>query len=143
MDPLAQVLERERDVLETLLYRLDEAALVAADDRSRWWDRAARDVEDAATAARRTELMRAVTVLGAALELGLDPEVSLRSLAAAVDLPAREVLLDHREAMRALAAEIAAAVEHLRVAADEADTRHAVRRLHVACDLPSLRSFLR
>lgn len=130
MDSLAHVLRHEREVLETLLFRLDEAALVAAGGSGRWWGRAAMDVDAAATTARATELLRAVTAVDAALHLGLEPGASLRTLAAAAGQPDRGVLLEHRVAIRALADEIAVAVQRLQGAA-------------IACELPSLDAFLR
>ncbi|MGY2873601.1 hypothetical protein ACVW00_000791 [Marmoricola sp. URHA0025 HA25] len=143
MDSLAQVLRHERDLLETLLFRLDEAALVAAADGARWWVRAAYDVDAAATTVRRTELLRAVTAVDAALELGLEPEATLRALAAAADQPDRSVLLDHREAIRTLSAEIAGAMQRLRFAASGPHVPPEARRQGIGCELPGLEAFLR
>jgi hypothetical protein len=136
MDSLARVLTHERDLLETLLFRLEEAALVAAADRDRWWVRAVRDLDDAVLTVRRTELLRAVTALDAALEVGVEPGATLRALAAAADQPARSVLLDHRNAIRALLGEIVAAAQRLRAVVDE-------QRGYAGCDLPALEAFLR
>jgi len=132
MDSLAQVLRHERDVLETLLFRLDEAALVAAAQGDRWWERASRDVDAAVSTARSTELLRAVAALDTALQLGLEPGATLRMLAAAIGQPDRSVLLEHREAIRALTTEIGDAVDRL-----------GVRRAEIVCELPSLEAFLR
>jgi hypothetical protein len=142
MVSLARVLMHERDLLETLLFRLEEAALVVAADHDRWWGRAARDLDDAVLTVRRTELLRAIAALEASLELGAEPGATLRALAAAADQPARSVLLDHREAIRALSAEIVAAAQRLQVAGGEQHA-HVVRRPGVVCELPSLEAFLR
>jgi hypothetical protein len=143
MDSLAAVLAHERALLETLLFRLEEAALLSAADVVRWWERAARDVDDVLVTVRRTELLRAVTASGAALDLGLEPGASLRALAAAVDQPARSVLLDHRAAIRTLSTEIAVVDERLRDSAIDEELRRVVRRPGTVGSPPSLEAFLR
>jgi hypothetical protein len=143
MESLAVVLAHERALLETLLFRLEEAALLSAAEVVRWWERAARDVDDVLATVRRTELLRAVTAIGVALDVGLEPDASLRALAAAVDQPARSVLLDHRAAIRTLSTEIAAVDEQLRVSAIGEELRRVVRRPGSVGSPPSLEAFLR
>jgi hypothetical protein len=143
MDSLAVVLAHERALLETLLFRLEEAALLSAGDCARWWERAARDVDDVLAIVRRTELLRAVTASGAALDAGLEADATLRALAAVVDQPVRSVLLDHRAAIRTLSTEIAAVDELLRASAIDEELRRVVRRPGTVGSPPSLEAFLR
>jgi hypothetical protein len=143
MDSLAVVLAHERALLETLLFRLEEAALLSAEECARWWERAARDVDEVLAVVRRTELLRAVTATGAALDAGLEPGASLRALAAAVDQPARSVLLDHRAAIQTLSTEIEAVDQRLKASAIDDELRRVVRRPGTVGSPPSLEAFLR
>ena len=108
MDKLSQILWRERELLETLLFKLEEEQLVLATGRTRWLSRAAREVENVLETIRETEVLRAVVADEAAAALGLDHNPSLRSLAASVEEPWRSLLLDHDEAFPTLTHEIAA-----------------------------------
>ena len=86
MEKLSQILWRERELLETLLFKLEEEQMVLAGGRTRWLSRAAREVENVLDTIRETEILRAVAAEEAAVELGLGPNPSLRALAAEVDL---------------------------------------------------------
>jgi hypothetical protein len=108
MEKLSQILWRERELLETLLFKLEEEQLVLAAGRARWLSRAAHEVENVLETIRETEVLRAVVADEAAAELGLDHNPSLRSLAASVDEPWHSLLLDHHEAFTNLTHEIAA-----------------------------------
>ncbi|HET9419737.1 MAG TPA: flagellar export chaperone FlgN, partial [Nocardioides sp.] len=59
MERLSQVLWRERELLEELLFRLEVEQLVLASGRNRWLPAAAADVERLLHDLRRTEVMRA------------------------------------------------------------------------------------
>ena len=107
MDKLSQILWRERELLETLLFKLEEEQLVLAAGRTRWLSRAAREVENVLETMRETEVLRAVVADEAAADLGLGHNPSLRSLAASVDEPWNSLLLDHHEAFTTLTPEIA------------------------------------
>jgi hypothetical protein len=58
---------------------------------------------------RRTELLRAVQADDVAIELGLAPGATLRHLVAAAPEPWQTILDDHRRALLAATAEVAAA----------------------------------
>lgn len=106
MEDLSSVLWRERELLETLAYKLEVEQLVLAAGRSHWLAVAAREVEDVLQCIRDIEVLRAVEVEEVAEALGLDPEPSLRELAEASEEPWRSILLDHREAFTTTAAQI-------------------------------------
>lgn len=128
MENLSLILWREREVLESLHYCLEQEQLVLTNGRTRWLARAARAVEDVLTELRETELMRAVAADAAAAERGLPPNPSLEQLAEASDEPWRSILLDHREALLASTREVAelAALNRELLAAGHAATRAAL-----------------
>ena len=98
MEDLSLVLWRERELLETLLYKLEVEKLVLATHSTRWLAAAARDVELLLETVRETELLRAVAADAAAASVGVASTPSLRALAQAVDDPWRSILLDHHKA---------------------------------------------
>ena len=107
MEKLTWVLWRERELLETLLYRLELEELVMSTGRTRWLANTARDVDAAAAALRDVEVMRAVAADEAAEAAGLAPNSSLGDLIAAAPEPWRSILTDHRDTFLALTDEIA------------------------------------
>lgn len=108
MERLSQILWRERDLLELLLYRLEVEQLVLASARTVWLMRAAREVEQTLETLRETEVLRAVAADEAASIVGLPPNPSLRALAEACDEPWRTILDDHRAAFESITRQITA-----------------------------------
>lgn len=107
MDRLSQILWRERELLELLSFKLEVERVLLASGRTRWLNQATREIEDVLTTMRESELMRAVAADAAAEELGLEPNPSLGALAEAAPEPWRAILVEHRDALIALAREIA------------------------------------
>jgi hypothetical protein len=107
MDRLSQILWRERELLETLSYKLEVERLVLASGRTKWLVNATREIEDVLETLRETEVLRAVAADEAAEALGLVPNPSLTALAEAAEEPWRGILLDHRDALIGVAREIA------------------------------------
>ncbi|RZS91398.1 FlgN protein [Motilibacter rhizosphaerae] len=95
---VSSTLWRERELLELLLFKLEEEQLVLASGRSRWLARSTKEVEMVLEEVRKAELLRAVQVDAAAAELGLPSGPSLRELAEAAPEPWRGLLLEHRQA---------------------------------------------
>lgn len=108
MEKLSQILWRERELLDTLLFKLEEEQLVLAGGRNRWLMRAAREVEAVLETLRETEILRSVAADDAAAEIGLDANPSLRALAEAVEEPWHSILQDHHTAFREVTEEIMA-----------------------------------
>src|SRR5690349_21157131 len=108
---LSSILWREREMLELLLFKLDEEQLVLAAGRTRWLARATREVEMVLEEIRQTELERAIEVSRAAAELGVPSDASLRQLADAAPAPWSGLLLEHRAAFLALTDEITTLVQ--------------------------------
>jgi flagellar biosynthesis/type III secretory pathway chaperone len=105
---VSTILWRERELLELLLFKLEEEQLVLTSGRSRWLARATKEVEIVLAEIRRTELARATAVDDAGIALGLGPNPSLSALADACDEPWSGILRDHRVCFHALTAEIQA-----------------------------------
>ena len=114
MEDLSSVLWRERELLETLLFKLEVEQLVLATGRTRWLPTAAREIEEVLDAIRETELLRAVLADAVAQALGLEPNPTLQQIADASDEPWKSIWLDHRETFVSVSAEITAMAENNR-----------------------------
>jgi hypothetical protein len=114
MEDLSAVLWRERELLETLLFKLEVEQLVLATGRTRWLAPAAREIEEVLDAIRETELLRAVEADALAIELGLAPNPSLQDIADKSDEPWKSIWYDHRETFTSVTAEITAMAENNR-----------------------------
>ena len=108
---LSTVLWRARELLELLLFKLEQEQLLLAAGRSRWLAHATREVELVLDQIRTTEVMRAAYAQEAAQSLGLPADASLAQLADAAPLPWSDLLHDHRKAFMALTAEVTALAE--------------------------------
>ena len=106
MEKLSLVLWRERELLETLQYRLEVEQLVMSNGQTRWLAQAAREVEEAVDQLREMELLRAVAADEAAAAVGLPANPSLADLIEAAEEPWRSILAEHREAFAATSEEI-------------------------------------
>jgi hypothetical protein len=105
---VSSILWRERELLDLLLFKLEEEQLLLAAGRTRWLAHATREVEMVLGEMRRAELGRAVEVEAVATSLGLAPGASLRELAEAAPPPWGGILRDHRNAFLAATQEITA-----------------------------------
>jgi hypothetical protein len=128
---VSTILWRERELLELLLFKLEEEQLVLASGRSRWLARATREVEMVLAEIRRTELVRATEVQAAATALGLGPSPSLTALVDGCAEPWSGLFREHRKAFLALTAEITALAETNRdlITAGARATREAIASL--------------
>jgi hypothetical protein len=105
---LASILWREREMLELLLFKLEEEQLVLAGGRTRWLAHATREVEVVLEEIRRTEVIRAVEVQSIGTTLGLGDNPSLTDLAGSAPAPWSDLLNQHRKAFLTLTAEVSA-----------------------------------
>ena len=106
LNELSTVLWRERELLETLLFKLEEEELVLASGRTRWLGRAAREVEAVLDQIRGVELGRAIEADDAAREVGLEEGASLLDLAKAAPSPWNDLLRSHHVALTDVTAQI-------------------------------------
>lgn len=106
LNELSTVLWRERELLEMLLFKLEEEELVLASGRSRWLGRATREVEAVLDQIRGIELGRAVEADDAAREVGITEGASLMELAKAAPSPWNDLLRSHHVALTDITAQI-------------------------------------
>lgn len=114
MEELSLVLWRERELLETLLFKLESEQLVLASGRPRWVGRASDEVAEAVQRIRETEVLRVDAAARAAARLGLPVDSSLSALVDAATEPWKSILADHRSAFLQLTADVAALAERNR-----------------------------
>ena len=131
LNELSAVLWRERELLELLLFKMEEEQLLLAAGRSRWLGRATHEVEVVLQEIRKAELTRAMEVSAVGQLLGLGPDPSLRELADAAGQPWSEILDDHRRAFLTATDAIAAMAETNRelLTASSTAVREALSRL--------------
>ncbi len=103
---LSDILWRERELLEQLLFKLEVEQLFLVTGRTTRLPLATREVEEVLETFRRTELGRTMEVEEAALLLGLPSGVSLLELAQAAPAPWDVILLEHRKTFVRLTSEI-------------------------------------
>jgi transposase len=108
LSEVSNILWRERQLLELLVFKLEEEQLVLASGRTRWLSHATREVETILEEIKRVELERAMAVAGSAGELGMSDTPSLRELAAIAPAPWDGIFAEHRRALLLLAQEIEA-----------------------------------
>jgi hypothetical protein len=111
---LSNLLWRQREMLEVLLFKLEEEQLLLAAGKSRWIARATHEVEVVLEAIGKAELMRAAEVNAVALDMGLAPDTSLRELADRAPDPWGDILRDHRDKFLEVTASISELAEHNR-----------------------------
>ena len=108
---LAAVLWRQRELLERLVYRLECEQLLLAAGRTRFLGMATGEVEQLLDELAVVELQRASIADRVSVEAGIETGASLEDIAAGVQPPWTEVLLEHRQALLTLTAELSALAE--------------------------------
>ena len=108
---VSSILWRERQLLELLLFKLDQGHLLLAAGRIRWLARATAEVDRVLARIDYGEVARAVEVEAVAADLGLPSGPTLGQLAEAAPEPWKGILADHRRALLTLVGEIAALAE--------------------------------
>jgi hypothetical protein len=106
LNDVSNILWRERQLLELLVFKLEEEQLVLAAGRTRWLSHATREVETVLAEIKKVELDRAVEVEGVANELGLSSAPSLRELGELTEAPWNKIFEEHRRALLETAQEI-------------------------------------
>jgi hypothetical protein len=104
---VSDILWRERELLDVLLFKLDEERLLLADGGVRWLARATREIDLVLEQVRLTELTRAMEIDALAVELDLPPAPTLAMLAEVSPSPWGELFAAHRGALATLTREIA------------------------------------
>jgi hypothetical protein len=99
LSEVSTILWRERNLLELLLFKLEEERLVLAAGLDRWLPQATREVELVRAELQRIEGARSGAVDALAAELGLQPGRTLGEVAAAAPPPWDRLLDQHRAAV--------------------------------------------
>lgn len=106
LQALTSVLWRERQLLELLLFKLEEEQLLLTTGKTRWLSHATREVENVLEQIREVEIGRSVESDTVASLLGLEPGRSLHELAEKAPEPWDELLRAHRQAFLELTSQI-------------------------------------
>jgi hypothetical protein len=117
---VSDILWRERELLDVLLFKLETEKLLLAAGELRWLSRSTREIELVLEQLRLAEINRAIEVDALARHLGLPPESSLAALADAAPSPWGELFRAHRRAFHSLTAQIDALAESNRSSLDDA-----------------------
>lgn len=105
---LSNLLWRERELLELLVFKLEEEQLLLTAGKSRWLPQATREVEAVLARIRVSGMERAVEASAVALEWGLPEDATLRMLAERAPSDVwRDILASHLTGLSALTAQIA------------------------------------
>lgn len=115
---VSDILWRERELLDVLLFKLDQERLLLSEGGEhavRWLARASHEIDLVMEELRLAELSRAVEVDALAVDIGLNPAPALAMLAEAAPPPWNDLFAAHRAAFESL-------VRRVRAAAD--DNRH-------------------
>jgi hypothetical protein len=108
---LSRILWQQRELMELLLFKLEEQQLLLVAGRSRWMGLAAREIEHVLDRIRDFEGLRAVELEPTRRELGLTDPPTLLQLAELTGEPWSELFTSHREHLLALTAEVQALTE--------------------------------
>jgi hypothetical protein len=106
LNDVSTILWRERQLLELLVFKLEEEQLLLTTGAARWVNHASREVEIVLEQLRAAELLRAVKAEEAAGELGLGTCPGLRSLSEASPEPWSSIFARHRQAFLELTSEV-------------------------------------
>ncbi len=111
LNEFSGVLWRERQLLELLLFKLEEEQLILTSGKTQWLGHATREVESVLEQIRAAELGRAVEADAAAREVGVAEGSSLLVIAAHAPAPWRELLTEHHRAFVELTEQVNALAE--------------------------------
>jgi len=119
---LSDILWRERELLDVLVFKLESERLLLESDAVRWLSRSTREIELVLEQLRFTGVTRALEVDALAAHLGLPIHAGLAALAEAAPSPWSELFHAHRTAFRTLMTEITDLAQANRVALTDACT---------------------
>jgi transposase len=101
------LLWRERELLELMIFKLEEEHLLLTAGKSRWLEHATREVEQVMGRLRDAGLSRTVAVAALATEWDSSEDATLRELVAHAPAgPWAEILASHLQAMTELTGQI-------------------------------------
>lgn len=99
-EELTALLWRERELLDLLVFKLEEEHLILASGKTRWLEHATREVSHVVERLRATSLERTAVAVHVALRWELPEDAGLLDLADGAPAgPWQEILVDHHRAM--------------------------------------------
>lgn len=127
IEDVSEALWKERELLERLLFKLEEELALLRSGSSRWLTWGGNEIKAVLVALERAEQCRREHWSVAAAELGLPPDASLKALIERAGFPWNTILTEHQRSLNAAAREIeeAACHEHL----EGFGAQHATRAL--------------
>lgn len=106
---LSALLWREREMLELLMFKLEEEQLLLSAGRSRWLPFATREVEQVLERLKQSAFERSIEVASVALEWGCSEDATLKEIISHAPSPAwKDTFTSHLQALNELAGGIAA-----------------------------------
>ncbi|HEY8728599.1 MAG TPA: flagellar export chaperone FlgN [Acidothermaceae bacterium] len=117
---VSDILWRERELLDVLLFKLQTEKLLLDAGELRWLSRSTREIELVLEQLRLAEINRAIEVDALATQLGLPLHSNLAALASAAPSPWGDLFRAHRTAFHSLTAQIDALAEANRASLDAA-----------------------
>ncbi len=106
-EELSTLLWRERELLDLLVFKLEEEHLILSTGKTRWLESATREVDHVVQRLRATSLERTVVASQLAVSWGLVEDAGLLDLADAASTgPWQEILTEHLQAMLATVEQI-------------------------------------
>ncbi|WP_435299637.1 flagellar protein FlgN [Timonella sp. A28] len=106
LQTLNSLLWNQRQLLETLIFKLEEEQLLLAAGKSRWLPRSTAEIEAVLGQIRESDLARAVESTAVCTELGIDPDSPLTVIAERAPDQWSEILSSHRQALAQIMAEV-------------------------------------
>lgn len=103
---LSNVLWRQRQLLDQLLFRLTVEQMLLSDCHVRWLNRATNAVEDVLDALRESDVVRSMVLIEVAEELELGPAATLLEVSVAAGGPWTGIFEDHRRAFLEMTDEV-------------------------------------
>lgn len=99
-EELSNLLWRERELLDLLVFKLEEEHLILTSGKTRWLDNATREVNHVAERLRAASLERTAAASAVAMTWGLTDDAGLLDLADGAPAgPWQEILREHQSSM--------------------------------------------
>ncbi|MDA8400870.1 MAG: flagellar export chaperone FlgN [Actinomycetota bacterium] len=107
LSEVSAILWRERQLLDTLAFKLKEEHLLLLAGEQQWLSKATLEVTEVLEAIKAAELSRALETQDLIMEFGLDPMPTLDELAQATPAAWHQTFSDHKSGLMAALAKIA------------------------------------
>lgn len=112
LEDVSEALWQERELLERLLFKLEEELALLRSGSSRWLARGGDEIKAVLAALESAEQSRRELWAATAAELGLPPDATLKALIERAGFPWNTILAEHQRSLNAAAREIEEAATH-------------------------------